>query len=147
MKNKAIISGAAGLTSIIAVVGLVFATQAYQGDYSKKGPAFSEDRHEAMTEAFENNDYAAWKELMPGEGRVSQVITEENFAQFAEAWSLAKEGDYEGAKEIKEGLGLGKMDGRGQMKAFHRGVKRGMGMNRNFKDVNGDGVCDHLDIE
>jgi hypothetical protein len=48
-----------------------------------------------MTEAFETNNYDAWKVLMDGKGRVTQVVTADNFDTFVEANSLAKDGDIE----------------------------------------------------
>ncbi len=91
--------------------GQVFA---YRGDPAVQGPNYSQERHEAMLKAFENNDYNAWKELMQGKGRVTQVITAENFARFAEAHKLALEGKTDEAKKIREELGLGLKNGTGQ---------------------------------
>jgi hypothetical protein len=67
-----------------------------------------------MTQAFETQDYAAWKALMQGKGKVTQVITEANFPQFAEAHALTLEGKVDEAKQIRTALGLG-LDG-GQQK-------------------------------
>lgn len=84
----------------------VSSAMAYQGDYSEKGPEYSPERHVAMTEAMENNDYQAWSELMAGRGRITQVINEENFAQFAEAHRLGEAGDIAGADAIRQELGI-----------------------------------------
>jgi hypothetical protein len=67
-----------------------------------------------MEQAFEDNDYQAWSNLMQGKGRVIQVVNEDNFAQFAEAHRLAEEGDLEGSRQIREELGLGLGDGSGK---------------------------------
>jgi len=101
--------------------------EAYQGDPSIQGPSYTAERHEAMTQAFENNDYNAWKELMSGKGRVTQVITEENFARFAEAHQLAQEGKLDEAKAIRQelGLGLGNRNGDGSGQG-----NKGQGMGR-----------------
>jgi hypothetical protein len=144
-KTKAII---VSLVAIVGLTGLVATSFAYQGNPTVKGPNYSPERHEAMEQAFANRDYNAWKELMNGRGRVSQVINEENFARFAEAHELAENGDLEGAKKIREELGLGQ-GGRfhGAGKGYGRGMRRGMrGMNAgaNFVDANNDGVCDNL---
>ena len=89
---------------------------AYRGDPSVQGPDCSAERHEIMTEAFENNDYHTWKEQMQGKGRVSQVVNEGNFARFAQAHKLAEEGKLDEAKAIRQelGLGLGLKNGSGQ---------------------------------
>lgn len=117
MKKAATVLALAG----VMIGGLVWGKQtilAYRGDPAVTGPNYSSERHEAMEEAFTNNDYQAWKELMGDRGRVTQVINETNFARFAEAHRLAEAGDKDGAKQIFQelglGLGLGKgMGGRG----------------------------------
>lgn len=98
---------------ILALGSVVYSASAHQGDYSQKGPNYSEERHEAMTAAFDSNDYNAWKDLMEGRGRVTDVINESNFAQFAEAHRLGLAGDFEGANAIRAELGLGNGGGRG----------------------------------
>lgn len=102
MNNKTV-----GLTVLtVLVIGLTRSSLAYQGDYSKKGPNYSQERHQAMEKAFANNDYEAWKKLMEGRGRVVQVITKENFAEFAKAHKLGLEGKKAEADAIREKLGL-----------------------------------------
>jgi len=94
---------------LAGVMGLMAANSAlaYQGDPAKRGPNYSAERHEAMEKAFENKDYEAWKNLMQGKGRVTQVITKENFAKFVEAHELAEQGKIAEAQKIREELGLG----------------------------------------
>jgi len=104
MKSKKIYVGMAVLTLILAAG--VASVSAYQGDYTKSGPDCTPERHEDMETAFENNDYATWKEQMNGKGRVAQVINEDNFLQFAEAHRLGQAGDISGADAIRAGLGL-----------------------------------------
>ena len=86
------------LGSVLSVLTLavVFSNTvlAYKGNPAVKGPNYSADRHVAMTKAFESNDYEAWKKLMANNtGRVTDVITKDNFAKFAEAHRLALKGD------------------------------------------------------
>lgn len=103
-------------TSGILLGGLVLLSGqalAYKGDPAVQGPYYSQERHEAMTDAFESNDYASWKELMGNKGRVTQLINEENFSLFAEAHKLALEGKTDEAKAIREELGLGLRNGKG----------------------------------
>lgn len=97
--------------SIITIAGflglaLFNSVSAYQGDYTKKGPNYTEERHEAMEKAFENKDYTAWKSLMQNKGRVVEIINENNFSKFTEAHNLAKQGKYEEANKIRQELGL-----------------------------------------
>jgi len=126
MKKTAIFLSAATLV----LGGLVMSprsAEAYQGDPSVQGPNCTAERHEVMTQAFENSDYNAWKELMSGKGRVTQVVTEENFARFAEAHELAEEGKLDEAKAIRQelGLGLGNRNGDGSGQG-----SKGQGMGR-----------------
>jgi len=96
--------------SALAIGGAVLAPRAilaYRGDPSVKGPNYTEERHEAIERAFENNDYNTWKTLMAGRGRVAQVVNEQNFAKFAQAHELAEQGKTEEAGKIRAELGLG----------------------------------------
>ncbi len=150
--NKTLI-GASALVAVI-LAGAYSFSNAYQGDYTKKGPNYTEERHQAMEKAFESNDYDAWKEQMNGRGRVSEVINKDNFSKFAEAHKLAEDGKYEEADAIRKDLGLRTRNGermgagygnknghgRGQMNNENRGQNQG----GNFVDANGDGVCDNL---
>lgn len=87
---------------------------AYRGDPSVQGPNYSQERHEAMEQAFESKDYQAWKEARRDrKGRVDTVVNEQNFARFAEAHELAEEGRLDDARKIREELGLGLRDGSG----------------------------------
>jgi len=117
------------VSALVLGAGVLFTTTsgvlAYRGDPNVQGPNYSPERHEAMTKAFENNDYNSWKELMQGKGRVTQVVNEGNFARFAEAHKLALEGKTEEAKSIRAELGLGLRNGSGQ------GQEMGYGRNAN----------------
>lgn len=123
MTNSKMITGAAALVALIAVAGIAGVSYAYQGNSSVKGPNYSPERHEAMEKAFEEGDYEAWSELMENRGRVTDVINEDNFGKFAEAHKLAEEGDYKGARQIKEELGLNKGFGPGSFHDKGRGMK------------------------
>jgi len=133
MENKKML----GLLSLgmIAVLGISLVA-AYQGDYSVKGPDYSDDRHVAMQEA----DYDAWVALMSESGRhprVLDVVTEENFAKFVEAREAGKSGDVERAvglrAEIGLGDGIGLRDGTGF--GGGKGLRQGsrMGHRRNLE--------------
>jgi len=104
-----------GLTALV-IGGAVLAPKAvlaYRGDPTVKGPNYTEERHTAMEKAFENKDYNAWKVLMVGRGRVTQVVNAENFAKFAEAHELAEQGKIAEANKIRTELGLGLQNGSG----------------------------------
>ncbi|MCK9597323.1 hypothetical protein M0R19_09130 [Candidatus Pacearchaeota archaeon] len=119
------------LSSIALGLGVLFTTGssvlAYRGDPNVQGPNYSAERHEKMTKAFENKDYNAWKELMQGKGRVTQVVNEDNFVRFAEMHKLRLEGKNDEANKIRTELGLGLKDGSGQ----GQGQRIGNGKNSN----------------
>ena len=95
-------------------------------------------RDSLKRKAFDNNDYNAWKNLMNGKGRVTNVVNEGNFNRFAEAHRLMEAGKNDEANKIRQelGLGQGSKDGQGMNKGQNRGG--------NFVDANGDGKCDRM---
>ncbi len=105
MHTKLLLFSAAA-TLVVGVALLPQATFAYKGDPAVQGPNYTAERHETMTNAFESNDYAAWKELTTGKG-VANRITAENFPRFAEAHRLATEGKVAESQAIRAELGLG----------------------------------------
>lgn len=129
MNTKKLVYGISAL-ALTAFVGtlIVGSVYAYQGDYTKKGPNYTPERHEAMEKAFDNNDYNAWKNLMQGRGKVMQVITKDNFAQFAKAHALAEQGKFAEADAIREDLGLRTRNG--QKTGLGNGQGMGLGMHR-----------------
>ena len=125
MKKK--MAGLGALALILGVTTLSAGTAlAYQGDPAVPGPNYSPERHTAMTNAFATGDYAAWKSLMPNRGRVAQVVTESNFAKFAEAHQLAQQGKTAEAQAIRQELGLGLRAQDGSGHEGGRGAWRGM---------------------
>jgi hypothetical protein len=121
MNKKSILLG---LTALV-IGGAVFVPQAvlaYRGDPAVKGPNYTEERHTAMEKAFENKDYNAWKALMDGRGRATQVVNKDNFAKFAQVHKLAEQGKTADANKLRAELGLGLQNG--------SGMGKGMGMGR-----------------
>ena len=121
MGKKILTVGALLLVGLLATS----AVMAYQGDPSVKGPNFSEERHAAMQDAIDNSDYQAWYDLMTEDGRnprIVNVITKDNFVDFAEAKKHALDGDFSAMDEFRAefGLGLGQMR-HGEGKALGRG--------------------------
>jgi hypothetical protein len=112
---KKTILGLGALALTLGVIGVSAGTAlAYQGDPTIKGPNYSVERYEAMEKAFQNKDYNAWKNLMQGRGRVSQVVDKDNFSKFAEARELMKQGKTAEAQKIRQELGLGLQNGFGK---------------------------------
>lgn len=124
MNKKTMLLGATAL--VLGAVALLPQTVlAYKGDANVKGPNYTEERHDAMTQAFANTDYNAWKALMDGKG-IARRITAENFAKFAEAHQLSLEGKTTEAAAIRAELGLGQQNGSG----MSQGAKNGNGQGR-----------------
>lgn len=107
-----------GLGTLVAVLTVVAlstnASLAYRGDPKVQGANYTPERHEAMTKALQNKDYTVWKALMQNKGRVTQLITEANFANFVEAHNLALQGKIVEAQKIRSELGLGQKNGFGK---------------------------------
>ncbi|MBT7705896.1 hypothetical protein HN747_00465 [archaeon] len=121
---------ALGMMALLSI-GLV---AAYQGDYSVQGPNYSDERHEAMEDAFDNLDYDAWVSLMSEDGRhprVLNVVTEDNFVTFVEAHDAMEDGDFDRAAELRAELGLnngmGPKDGTGSKMGQGSGSGKGQG--------------------
>lgn len=132
-KTKKVVLGLGTLALVLGISGATSSTaNAYRGDPSVKGPNYSIERHTAMEKAFDTNDYLAWKNLMQNKGKVTQIINKDNFAKFAEAHKLAEKGDLEGAKKIRQELGLGLKNGsrQGMENSFGKGIGRGNQTNR-----------------
>lgn len=119
--NKTILTLSATALILGGLIAIPTYANAYRGDPAVKGPNYTEERHEAMEKAFNANDYNAWKNLMQGRGRVTQVVNKDNFAKFAQAHKLAEEGNLAESTKIRQELGLGLQNGSGQ----------GTGMGRN----------------
>jgi len=91
---------------------------AYRGDPNVKGPYYTEERHQAMLNAFEKKDYNAWKNLM-GNRPITQKINASNFSKFVQMRNLMLQGKVDEANKIKAELGLGQGLGGG----FGRGYR------------------------
>lgn len=131
--TKKLVLGLGVMGLILGISGAIASTaSAYRGNPGVKGPNYSIERHETMEKAFETNDYISWKNLVQNKGRVTQIINKDNFAKFAEAHELAEKGDLEGAKKIRQELGLGLKDGsgKGMRNGFGKGINMGKHINR-----------------
>lgn len=126
--SKKFLSG----TLVLAILAIIPVSSAfaYQGDPTVEGPDYSSERHVIMEEAFETNDYATWAGQMTDKGRITQMITAENFSLFAEAHALAKSGDLDGSKALRAELGLGLNDGEGKKNGDKSGSGNGQGQSQ-----------------
>lgn len=141
--NKKIFVVTILVIGVLATFG-VSKVAAYRGDYMAKGPNHTQEREAAMEQIMQEQDYGAWKDLMTENGRtpgvLNKVTSQEDFAKFAQAYELGKEGKAEEANAIRSELGLGN----GQGKGGENG-KRGANRNGNFVDANGNGTCDRME--
>lgn len=116
-----------------AIVLSAGSTEANRGDINVKGPNYTAERHEAMEKAFGSKDFTAWQKLMEGRGRVTQVISKDNFAKFAEIHELLEDGKKDEANKLRAELGLGLQNGmgKGMGQGQHKGTGAGMGRMNN----------------
>jgi hypothetical protein len=130
-----------GFGAVAALLGAGFAIAASasadtgMGWGAERGNCNAE-QHEAVENAIENGNYKAWAELMDGRGRITQVVTEENFDTFVKMHEAMEDGDYEKAAEYRKELGLGQrlQDGTGYRgNGQHKGWGKGMGMGTRFE--------------
>lgn len=131
MRNKLMMSG---LMALVLGLGVSGTALAYQGDFSKKGPNYTPEFESKITEVMTNTDYDGWKDLMEekvGNGRVTEVITKDNFPKFVEAWKLAHEGKIKEANVIRKELSLRTRDSHNASLNEGHGMGRGHGRRMN----------------
>jgi hypothetical protein len=127
MKSKNVI-GVAMIAMFVLSAG-VFAYQGYNGQQNFQNIDITEDVKNQIHDALNTRDYDAWVQLREETnaplGRVSEIVTEENFDKFAEMHEAKLSGDFEKVWELKEefgiermgkGKGIGNGRGRGRMK-------------------------------
>ncbi|MBN1778929.1 MAG: hypothetical protein JW816_01790 [Candidatus Buchananbacteria bacterium] len=109
----------AAVLGLIITTGIVAATSlAADSNVSQfnRGPRFDSQAHQSILQALENRDYQAWKEAV-GNNPIANVITQDNFDQYAEMHDLMQAGKIDEAKAIADQLGIkngfGMMGGRG----------------------------------
>ncbi len=126
---KKILTTIAVLTlTVILGHGLVNDALAYKGNPTKTGLNCTEERHQAMEKALETKNYTEWKKLMENRPIINK-ITEANFAKFAQAHQLMKQGKIDEAKKIRAELNLGQGQGNGQT----QNQEKRNGYGRNFQ--------------
>lgn len=98
---------------------------------------YRETMREKVHEALENNDYEAFLEAVQGSPLEDIIDTENEFDQFMEAFDLRQAGDYEGAREIMDELGIERPGGFGHGHGLRDG--NGLGQRDQFGG-NGNGM-------
>lgn len=129
--NKIIMSG---LMALVLGLGVSGSALAFRGDFSKNGPNYTPEFEAQITEVMTNKDYQGWKKLIEervGNSKVSEVITQDNFDRFVEAWKLAKEGKIKEANTIRKDLELNAMHGDRGFTGERHGMHRMVMMNNN----------------
>ena len=98
-----------------ALFALVITTAvgvSYTLAHDDNGSFSNSEKHGAVKEAIENNDYTAFAEAVGEDAKILETINENNFNAFVEAKALLHDGNKEGAEEIFEELGVEKRFGK-----------------------------------
>ena len=120
--------------ALVLGLGVSGSALAFRGDFSKNGPNYTPEFEAQITEVMTNKDYQGWKKLIEervGNSKVSEVITQDNFDRFVEAWKLAKEGKIKEANTIRKDLELNAMHGDRGFTGERHGMHRMVMMNNN----------------
>ena len=125
--------------ALVLGLGVSGTALAYQGDYTKKGPNYTQEFESQMIKVMTNEDYEGWKNLIEnkvGNKRVTQVINKENFPKFVQAWKLAHEGNIKEANAIRKELNLRTSDGERPQNGDRNGDRNGKGFGRGMNNTN-----------
>lgn len=77
---------------------------------NKGSEKYSQERQEKILNAFENNDYQAWKKIIGQNNKINNIINESSFQRFVLARTAARNGEYSKALRITEELKKGVED-------------------------------------
>lgn len=120
----------------VAILSLSVVVTAYRGNFEEKSPHYEEGKCDQMLDTFDEFDYETWSALVASHGkhsRVLEVVNEDNFYLFVEAYRADKSGDYATASTLraelglnngvgpKNGEGFGKINMQGEMKMQGKG--------------------------
>ena len=108
---------------LLSAGGSVLAASKFNPKQAPPGGGRQDNNRIAINQTFDNGDYTAWKNLM-GDNPITEKITADNFAKFAEAHKLMLAGQTDEAQKIMTELGLDHGFGMGMMKNG-RGLKNG----------------------
>ena len=124
-----------GLIAVVLIVGLAFAgfAMAEEQTQGQMRNGFDPAIREQIEDAIANEDYTAWLNIHEENnflgGRMTSLITEENFSLLNELHTARENKDFERIKEIREELGFPEKGPRGRM-GFQKGNFEGK---RNFE--------------
>ena len=106
MTRTVVAAGVAAL--LLAVAAGAFTTYAHgpSGDFSPEERQEREAQHEAVKEAFSNNDFEAWSSLMVDRPRAEELMTQEHFEAMLQVHELMEAGDKEAAQELLKENGI-----------------------------------------
>jgi len=102
MKNHKKFFGATIALSLLLLTGGYAVTQA--AEVENPHPPIEEIK--AARQAVIAGDYEAWAKAMENHPRAEELVNKETFNKLAQAYALKEAGDFAGAKEIIEELGL-----------------------------------------
>jgi len=91
----------------IALLTLLFTAGAFTGtttNHSSGSNNPAQARQEAVMNAFENDDYEAWKGQVGKKSGIGEIITKDDFKAFVTARKAARSGDYDKAIAISTEL-------------------------------------------
>ncbi len=146
IKNAAIISFAILAVVFTGVTAVSATGNQNKGEKNNNRPVLTDEQRaemeakreemqaeqEAMQSAITTGDYNTWKSLVEArqakQVNILDVVSESNFAKFAEMHKLMESKDFEGAKTIAEELGLNNVHGMGM--GMGKMMNRGMGNSR-----------------
>lgn len=85
------------------------------------------EQRQAVEQALESGDYEAWVQAIESMPKITDLITEENFQDFAALHQARQNGDLETAKDLSEQLGLEQFQfQKGFRSTPHPGMRGGM---------------------
>lgn len=94
--------------------------------------------HQAIEDAIEAEDYEAWIEAvskMPRAGKMSEVVTEEDFDTLIQIHNLRENGEFAEARVLADELGLpGKQESANGKDKSHRGFEKSIGKRNVMKN-------------
>ncbi len=97
------------------------------------------ERHQnriAVQQALENQDYEAWVQAIESRTKIRDMVTEDNFQQFAEMRQAKAQGDLETVQDLAEELGLNQFGfGKGQLGRHPMGKRKGFGQEPCFQGI------------
>ncbi len=111
MRRKIAIPVAVAAVATAATIGIATAFASTPEGAKKFGFGWLGQGMEAATQAFDSNDYSAWKDAI--QTKVNEFTSQEKFEQLRQLEQLRKDGKYEEAANLAQELGLPGRKGQG----------------------------------